>query len=219
MVRTPTIRCRRPLSLSITRAQRGQQAHRCHRPRKQLACPERLRAKALGTAARRGTTRSMRTLTAGDLRLIRPRGPALAGRLPRATPTGAWGGRIRCRSSLPLKRAPRRPALFGERLRQQRSPRSASSMATSGRARSTHCKRSSNYRWTVYPRGRPRRAFTDPVGARHHDLPQVLPFRDARGQPRRGRDPGVDAARRRNRVRPWARPRRHGLVRSGPDLR
>jgi hypothetical protein len=94
-------------------------------------------SKALGMAARRGTTRSMRTLTVGDLRLIRPRGAALAVRLPRATPTGAWGGPIRCRSSLPLKSAPHYPASLGERRRQQRSPRSASSMATSGRARST----------------------------------------------------------------------------------
>ncbi len=27
--------------------------------------------------------------------------------------TGAWGGRIRCRSSLPLKSPPCRPVLFG----------------------------------------------------------------------------------------------------------
>ena len=30
-----------------------------------------------------------------------------------AAPTGAWGGRIRCRSSLPLKSPPCRPVLFG----------------------------------------------------------------------------------------------------------
>jgi hypothetical protein len=38
------------------------------------------------------------------------------------------------------------------------------------------------------------------VGARHHDLSQVLPLRDARGQPRRGRNLSTNAARRGDRV-------------------
>ena len=95
-------------------------------------------------------------LTVGGLRLIRPWGAALA-RVDyhRATPTRARGRRIRCRSSRPLKSAPRRPAFLGERRRQQRSPRSASSMATSGQARSTPCKRSSRPSVDSLPRRPP----------------------------------------------------------------